>query len=293
MSEQEWIEIFNQDVDHMLHGIEPPNRAELPLEYHQSRQFVRGLSATNFSAESIVRRELRQRLLNRIVSDHQHSMRRHHMLTIFRQRRWVAGMALAIVVMIALLASPLGSTIAQAIVNIVQSWQVGEQTVIHAVDSDFQLIPNQNGEATFLPADETAPLPEDDFSVEVQPATDIQISFTVRKPAYVPEGYTLTDVIVSSPNEVVLQYEKPYGYSAFGIVQRKVDESNPITIGTTADVLVEDVSINGQSGVWMTAAQPGQAGEHMLVWEVDGVSYQLAGNIHELEEALRIAESLK
>lgn len=215
------------------------------------------------------------------------------MLTIFRQRRWVAGMALAIVVMIALLASPLGSTIAQAIVNIVQSWQVGEQTVIHAVDSDFQLIPNQNGEATFLPADETAPLPEDDFSVEVQPATDIQISFTVRKPAYVPEGYTLTDVIVSSPNEVVLQYEKPYGYSAFGIVQRKVDESNPVTIGTTADVLVEDVSINGQSGVWMTAAQPGQAGEHMLVWEVDGVSYQLAGNIHELEEALRIAESLK
>jgi hypothetical protein len=292
MSEQHWIEFFNHDVDDMLRGIEPPDRVELPLDYHQGREFVRSLSAVDFSVESTVRRDLRQRLLNRILSDHQHSIQEHRMFTIFRQRRWVTGMALAVVVIIALLASPLGTTIAQAVVNIVQSWQVGEQTVIHAVDSDFQLVPNQNGEATFLPAEQTAPIPEEDFTPGVRPVNP-QIDFTVREPSYVPEGYTLTALIVSSPNEVVLQYEKPYGYGAFGILQRKVDASNPATIGITADILVEDVSINGQPGVWMTAAQPGEDGEHMLVWEVDGVSYQLQGTIHELEEALRIAESLK
>ncbi len=55
----------------------------------------------------------------------------------------------------------------------------------------------------------------------------------------------------------------------------------------TSDMEVKDVEVDGIKALW---AQAGDEG--MLIWEANGVSYQLNG-VSELELALQIAESIR
>jgi hypothetical protein len=52
-------------------------------------------------------------------------------------------------------------------------------------------------------------------------------------------------------------------------------------------MIVKDVHVNVHDGVWISAPDDG-----LLVWEADGVYYQLAG-ISSLSLALQVADSIQ
>lgn len=87
MNEQEILEHFNQDVEHMLHPQETAApAADLAHEYSQILEIAHNLAALDASPESQVRQRLRGRLLSRIGT--QQTILPAPVRPINRQQRW-------------------------------------------------------------------------------------------------------------------------------------------------------------------------------------------------------------
>ena len=128
-------------------------------------------------------------------------------------------------------------------------------------------------------------------------------SFQIKTPGYLPEGYSLQEIklapIWTGPGALLFP-SSPGVYLFYGgpgsdivVVEKPVGTqpgSSPDTevataVGFLTNGTLEEVDLNGRQAAW--------ADGRLLMWEADSISYLVAGPKLSLDEATRVAESLK
>jgi hypothetical protein len=220
------------------------------------------------------------------------------------QRSLVRLAFVALAVLLILVVSPLGSSLAQTFIQTVQSWQVGENTRAVSVDGDFEAVPGENGETIVQPAPEltndeqesdpaleTGRIQERDITLDEAVSLDRAqelVKFTLRQPTFMADGYEFQGVTVIHSGHASLDYVNSSGGRLIGLLQTAVGgEDGEVQVTFSSDTDVEEVEVDGREALWTQAGDEG-----MLVWEADNVNYQLVG-VSDLEVALRIAESIE
>ena len=298
MNEEAQAEQFTQAVDNILHQAPGLESETGPARYRRELDVVQALAAADFSPESQVRHTLKNKLLNSPTGKKEHIMN-----TPIYQRSFVRLAAAALIIAFLLLAvSPYGATMAQSLIQIVNSWQVGENTTAVSIEGDFEAVAVEDGSTVIQPAPESSGMLEEDAAISVaeqhrQVTLDPPISleraqrlvdFTILQPTFVPEGYEFQGVVFMSSRQISLDYFNQPEARLFGLLQTAVGGDNAgVQISFSSEVIVENVTVDGHEALWTSSGDEG-----LLVWEADGVNYQLVG-LGNLELALQIAESIQ
>jgi hypothetical protein len=305
MNERDWANRFGRDVDNLLNGIRQTDSEPLPAEYRHALDLARTLAQTDFSPESQMRPVLRRRLLNQVgAREGQHPRKEytmHTLRTFFWPRRFAMLAAIVLTILLAVtLAWPGALTAAaQGIYHVIQRIVVGPNTEIMQIE--LQDEPRQ-----------PQPLPSDTWTVvteigafggdappgvepTVRSVADFEeaqelTSFHLRAPGYLPEGYILREIRLA-PGHAFSFYTGP-GHDII-FVQASVGpqaSSDPnVAVGVKSSFVtngtLEEVALNGRPAAWTD--------NHSLMWEADNISYTVGGLDLSLDEAIRIAESLR
>lgn len=305
MTERDWADRFACDVDSLFNEAGPTDSEPLPTEYRQTLELARVLATTDFSTESQVQAVLRRRLLNLDnAREGWHPTKEytmHTLRTFFWQRRFATLAAIVLAVLLAMtLAWPGALTAAaQGIYNVIQRIVVGPNTEIMQIE--LQGEPRQ-----------PQPLPSDTWTVvteigafggdappgaepTVRSVADFEEAqelapFHLQAPSYLPEGYALREIklapghafsFYAGPGHDIIFIQVPVGPQPSDDPNVSVGvKSGWVTNGT-----LEEVDLDGRTAAWVD--------DHILTWEVDGISYSLGGLDLSLDEALRIATSLQ
>ena len=112
--------------------------------------------------------------------------------------------------------------------------------------------------------------------------------FPVLAPTYLPEGFTLLHGwMVEKKGELVQSVTVSYKYGENEVLMINQVHSGPDTPPLTITMPeIQDVTVRGQPGVWLPEEK------HSLVWVENGVTITIESNALNLEEALKIAESM-
>lgn len=303
MNEQDWADRFSHDVDNLLNEARRMDSEPTPTEYRQALDLAHTLATTDFSTESQMRRALRRRLLN--WTDAREGGQGQSAVTL-------AAIVLAALLVVALAWPGVLTAAAQAIEDFVQILGVGPHTTVHQVDPEWATAHPQRP----LPA---TPVVEQrgrlwvirtaigNFAGDVLPGNDAAVQrfdtfneaqaaapFDLCKPGYLTAGYALREAMVTPSDRVFLFYDGPYGdiilvQSPVYTRVERLSETEMVgtlsSIGILTDGPIEEVTLNGRRAAWVE--------ERSLVWEADGISYLLGGPNLNLDEAIRIAESLE
>jgi hypothetical protein len=313
MDEQDWADRFDRDVEDLLNKARRADTEPMPTGYGQALDMARTLTATDWSEESRVQAALRRRLLNQIDAreerkDTAMKMYPHYGL---RHRLLIGiGSALALLLVMMFLYPGGPTVLAQGISEFVQSVVLGQYTTIHQVN------PNQAVPASTRMPPPATPIVEQrndlwvirtaigNFAGNVLPGQDATVRhfstfdeaqavvlFSLCQPSYLPAGYTLREAMVTPLDWVLLFYGGPSGDIILAQMpggERPGGDawhSTFVKTGTLTDNPIEQVTLNGQPAGWVDG--------HSLMWEDKGISYTLGGLNLSLDEATRIAESLK
>jgi hypothetical protein len=125
-------------------------------------------------------------------------------------------------------------------------------------------------------------------------ATASQLTgFSVLAPAYLPDGYTSKIENALGGWEILHENGEVRASSSFenqdvsGFLTIEQFQHLPGQTKTVESQEITDVTVHGQSGVWIPDHQ-----KHLLVWEENGITYLVISNQLSLEEVLNVAESL-
>ncbi len=314
MNEQDWAERFSRDVDGLLSEAGRTDLEPTSTEYRQALDLARTLAATDLSGESRVRATLRHELLNQINAREGWQLRKEiPMHALFWQRHLALSLAtvVLVVLVVVILAWPGALTVAaQGIKDFVQTLVVGQNTSIHRVNSD-QAAPT----TTRMPPPATPVVEQRDdlwivrtaignFAGNVLPGRNATVrrirtldearavaSFNLLQPRYLPAGYTFREAMVTPLDWVLLFYDGPNGdivLAQMPVGERPGGDAEHTTFaktGTLTDKPIESVTLNGQPAGWVEGNQ--------LMWEANGISFIVGGSMLSLDEATRVAESLK
>ena len=114
--------------------------------------------------------------------------------------------------------------------------------------------------------------------------------FTILAPSYLPDSYTSMSgwLVSSEENGTVVTNGYNSGNNFFAINQLKYRAGAPRETYHRDQIV--DVTVRGQSGVWLPAPADGKKA---LVWEENSITYSIICNSLPLDEMLKVAESLK
>lgn len=311
MNKQDWADRFSCDVDRLLAEAGRSDWEPTPTEYRQALDMARTLATADWSAESRVRGTLRRRLLDKIEARGVGSLQKENsMRTIFgRQHPVLSLAALGLVALLVIALAWPGALIAaaQGIGNVVQSLMVGQYTSIH------QVAPDQSAPADEPPATPVVEQRDDlwivrtatgNYGGNVLPGHEVAVRsvptldeaqagapFTLRQPEYLPAGYAFREAMLTPSDWVLLFYDGPGGevvlvQMPIGVISSSDSEVVASAVGTLTDSPIVSATLNGRLAGWVVE-------ENTLMWEADGISYELGGKGLSLDEATRIAESLK
>ena len=139
-----------------------------------------------------------------------------------------------------------------------------------------------------------------------------QVDFTIKSPAYLPEGYEFYSASVDGPGLVTLSYVRD-GYM-LNISQSRVTDAREFEVGATADVQVVEitgVSAEYVEGFWVADMEStgdqveiqgriwnGAGNYQQMRWQQDGIVYWThsaigSGTDLPLDEWIAVAESLQ
>jgi len=287
---------FSQDIDNIIRH--DPAAREAQTETNQRDiHIIHALAAVDFSRESRVRQNLRQKLLTKEKEPIMNSLAPRKPLL----RLTIIGMILALFLFAA---SPMGVTLAQSIVNIVQTWRLGDGSTAVSVEGDFVAVPDENGDTIIQPAPAggleepsleglaEGETPALDTNVSYEQAAEL-VSFKLLQPNsnFIPDGYEFQGVTVSNAESAQMDYIKFEDIGLIGLGQTVVEGINgDIQVTFTSDMTTAEVHVRGQDGLWVST----EDGFGMLIWEANGINYQLQlMGVGSLELALQIAESLE
>jgi hypothetical protein len=301
MNKQKQAEQFTQDIDSILHQASLTTNEQRSETYHQDLEIVQALTTADFSADSQVRQTLKQKLRHAYFGQKEYTIMNSKTFPKSFVRLALVGLAIAF---LTLAISPLGAGLTQSLVQIVQSWQLGENTTAVRVDNDFEAVQNENGETVIsagpesvIDSKEIAPEQETEAEqqrhITLDPTIGLdraqaRVTFTLRQPAFVPEGYEFQGVVSIHSGQASLEYVNWSDNRLMGLLQTAVGgTNNDVQVTFSGDMVVIDTEVTGHKALWTQADDEG-----LLVWEADGVNYQLVG-LSDLEVALRVAESLQ
>jgi hypothetical protein len=113
--------------------------------------------------------------------------------------------------------------------------------------------------------------------------------FTILAPTYLPDSYTPMSgwLVTSEGNGIVVTNGYNSDNNFFAINQLKYRAGAPEQTYHRDQIV--DVTVRGQSGVWLPAPVDGKKA---LVWEENGITYSIISNSLSLDEMLKVAESL-
>lgn len=317
MDEQDWVDRFICDVDSLLVGARRADSGPLPAEYRQALEMARVLTAIDFSIESRVQHALRRQLIDR--AEAWGGEKEESPTPAFRpRRRWRRGLLMAISGALALLVamvflSPGGPAVAaQSIGTGVKLLVLGAYSTARQVGAfvtgQLPPDPGDGWHVSIFPGygvggdapPGTNPTVE---SVEGFEEAQRLTTFPLRAPGYLPQGYILREIrlapvltgieelLFSSNPNAFLFYEGPG--PDIVIVQQPVgpqpgsDSSVAVghAVGFVTNGILVEVDLNGRTAAW--------ADDRLLLWEENGVSYNVGGLDLSFDEAVRIAESLE
>jgi hypothetical protein len=317
MDERDWADRFTCDVDGLLMEAGRMDPEPLPAEYRQALEMARALATIDFSVESRVRHALRSRLIDRAGA--RGGEKKGSPAPAFRPRRrgWrrllmAVGGALALLLAMVFLYPGGPAVAAQSIGNGVKLVVLGAYSTARQVEAfvtgrpppdlddgwHVSMFVGHRAGGNAPPG--TYPTVESVASFE---EAQRHIAFPLRAPDYLPPGYILSEIklapvltgpgtlLFSSNPNAFLFYEGP-GPDVV-IVQQSVGpqpggDPNIVVgqaVGLITDGTLVEVDLNGRTAVW--------ADDCLLLWEEDGVSYEVGGLGLSLDEAVRVAESLE
>ena len=318
MSERNQADRFSHELDEILSG-----RKTGPTDAKEcdEQDIARMLADADFSGESRIRQALRNRLLHGIDARELNRIRRQHQKEAFMKtiqsyvwRPLPAVAALAI--LFAVIALPLlwPGTLPAAAAGVdkyVRSLVVGEHTVVKQVPMQAQ--------GTRPPSTTNTPMwlvrtpfgafggnvPEGaDPTVRYYPSFDLaqeSVSSTeYKQPEYLPPGYLLVEALVTPSETLLLRYtsftagdivlvHNPVGLRQEPGAVVGSSTTTSMTMSTSTDAPIRDVTLNGKPAAWIEESM----GRNSLTWEADGMSYTLGGIRLSLDEAVKIAQSLR
>jgi hypothetical protein len=313
MNERDLADRFNQDVDRLLNESGRADSEPVPTEYRRTLDVARRLAATDFSPESHVRLPLRRRLLSRVDAREtprkERTMRTHPQLKLRRPLFIAISLAL-VVLLVEIFLTPGGPAVAAYNVS------TNVKLIVLGTYSRAQQI-----EATVT----GKPMPDDTWHItlfkgagvggnglpgtnpEVRSVTTLEeaqelVSFRIRLPEYLPEGYALREVKVApvwtgpgalffpsnpgaylfyaGPGADIVISQMPVGPVPSGDPNVAVG----VFSGFGTNGPLEEVTFDGHTAAWAT---------NVLTWEAESIGYLVGGPEMTLEQAIQIAESLK
>lgn len=332
MSDRDWADRFSRDVDGLLCETGRMESEQLPGAYRQTVDLARTLAATDFSSESQVRQSLRRRLLERINVPQGWQQKTVRALRSLFEPRNPALRAAALIIsgfFVVMLVWPGASaTLAQSIRVSVQQLVLGQHTTVTQTTSPTALATESDGQrmaVTVQPISATPMASSSLGSVQTEPEAAHEENlciihtaigrfgfnvpsgrdavarrfgtfeeaqeaapFSLRNPGYLPAGYALREALIAPDGSAFLFFDSPD--SDIILVQILVEGGSGQGGDTTVvEILtsgsIEPVMLNGQPAGWIEG--------HGLMWEAGGVSYTVGGGKLDLDEAIRIAESLE
>ncbi len=209
------------------------------------------------------------------------------------RRTMLASAALAAVLTVILLVSPLARAFADHLVR-----QIGAYTFIGGLT-----LPDASKAANVTTKKSiNKPLAPPD-TLPSQAAPDVAkasalAGFAVRTPAYVPAGYTpkgdwsvetRENGVLAVCSYVNVDGEKENHF--LSISQLKPREGSPNREFHVSEEQMQDVIVRGAPGVWL-ASRGKENAKYSLVWAEDGITFSMSSDALSLEEMLKIAESL-
>jgi hypothetical protein len=313
MNEQDLADRFSREVDGLLEKAGRTDAEPRPTEYRQALDLARRLSRTDFSAESRARQTLRSWLLSRVgVRENlrkEKPMRTYPQLKLRRPLYFAVGIALALLLAITFLIPGGPAAAAYNVSTNAKLIVLGTYSRAQQIEAFVTGKPMPDGTWNIrlfkgvgvggngLPG--TNPQVR---SVTTLEAAQELVSFHLRVPDYLPEGYALREVKVApvwtGPGASLFP-SNPSAYMFYGgpgadivigqsPVGRMTSDDPNVAVGTFftfgTNGPLEAVTFKGRPAAW---AEP------VLNWEEEGVNYIVGGPDMRLEEVLRIAESLK
>ena len=313
MDERDWADRFSRDVEGLLNKAGRADAEPTPTEYRQALDVACTLAATDWSGESQVRAALRRKLLNRIDAregrkDTVMKIYPHHEL----RRRLLIGLGSASALLLVMMfLYPGGPTVfAQGIGNGAKLIVLGAYSTAQKIEAQVmgKPLPDNEWHISIFPGYGEGGNGLPGTNPTVRSVVDLKeaqkiASFQIRTPGYLPEGYSLREVklapIWTGPGALLFP-SAPSVYLFYGgsgsdivVVQKPVGPqpgSPPGTemgtsVGFMTNGTLEEVDLNGRKAAW--------ADNRLLMWEADGISYLVGGPKLSLDEATRIAKSLK
>ena len=316
MDEQDWAYRFSHDVDDLLNKSGRVDFEPLTEDYRETLDFAHVLAKTDFSHESQERQSVRRRLLNSfdapaVLSDRGKQTEKPIQANRLR-RRLLVSITSALVLLLAIsFMYPRGpAEAAQRITEGLKIIVLGAYTTAERIESvvtgqpmpddswDVSLFPGVGVGGNGLPGTH----PEVHSFEDLTTAQEIT-SFHIQVPGYLPNDYRLKEIKLapiwtgagallfpSNPNaylfyvgpgpDVVIA-QQPVG-------PQSIDDSGATVgqvIGFATNGTIVEVNMNGNTAAWVD--------DRLLIWEQGGLSYMVGGLSLNLEEAIRIATSIK
>ncbi len=116
--------------------------------------------------------------------------------------------------------------------------------------------------------------------------------FAVLSPSYLPAGYTAMSgwMVTSEDNSNVVTNGYKDTTNHFLIINQWKNSQGAMQ--TFAKGQIVNVTVRGQTGVWLPDTASGPAQKNALVWEQNGITYSLITDSLQLDELLKVADSL-
>jgi hypothetical protein len=317
MDERDWADRFICDVDGLLMEAGRMDSGPLPAEYRQALEMARLLATVDFSVESRERHALRLRLIDRARAwggEKKESPARAFRLRRRRGHRLLVVIGGALVLLLAMVflypggpavaAQSIGNGIKMVVLGAYSTAQQAEAFVTGRPPPDpdggwhISIFPGHGVGGNAPPG--TNPAVESVASFE---EAQRRTAFSLRAPDYLPPGYVLREIklapvltgpgtlLFSSNPNAFLFYEGPG--PGIVIIQQSVGPqpggNSSVAVGQVVGLVTDgplvEVDLSGRTAAW--------ADDCLLLWEENGISYEVGGPGLSLDEAVRIAESLK
>jgi len=313
MDEQDWADRFSRDVEDLLNEAGRADAEPTPTEYRQALDVACILAATDWSGESQVRTALRRKLLNRIDAREGRkdiAMKTYPHYGLRRRLLIGIGSALALLLVMMFLYQGGPTVFAQGVGNGAKLIVLGAYSTAQQVEARVtgKPLPDDAWHISIFPGYGEGGNGFPGTNPTVRSVADLKeaqkiVSFQIKTPGYLPEGYVLREIelapIWTGPGALLFP-SAPNVYLFYGelgsdivVVQKPVGPqpgSPPDTeVGTSVGLMtngtLEEVDLDGRKAAW--------ADGRLLMWEANGISYLVAGPKLSLDEAIRIAKSLK
>jgi len=316
MDEQDWAYRFSNDLDDLLSKSGRVDFEPITEDYRESLDFARTLAKTDFSHESQRRQTVRRRLLDSfnapaVLRGSGKQTEKPIQANRLRRRLLVSITSVLVFLLAISFMYPGGpAEAAQRITEGLKIIVLGTYTTAERIESvvtgqpmpddswDVSLFPGVGVGGNGLPGTH----PEVRSFEDLTTAQEIT-SFHIQVPGYLPDDYRLKEIKLapiwtsvgallfpSNPNaylfyvgpgpDVVIA-QQPVG-------PQSIDDSGAVVgqfISFATNGTMAEVNMNGNTAAWVD--------DRLLIWEQDGLSYMVGGLSLNLEEAIRIATSLK